>query len=61
MDVAIVTHNNAASPKLDAAAGWLTPTFPGSELPPVEGLGQDVGYRAQESGWGGMAQGRVHA
>lgn len=34
MDVASVTHNDVTSPELDA--GWLSPTLPGGELPPME-------------------------
>lgn len=45
------SHTNTLSPELDAAAGWLTPTLPGSECllwSPTRELGQDVGFRAQE-------------
>lgn len=42
MDMASITYNDITSPELDA--GWLSPTLPGSELPPLpsRGLGQDV-------------------
>lgn len=45
------SHTDTISSELDAAAGWLTPAFPGSECLlwiPTRELGQDVGFRAQE-------------
>lgn len=50
MDVASVTHN-VTSPELDAS--WMSPTVPGSELPPMEpsqgagpGCSQEPGKKA---------------